>query len=521
MNIGNLLTTAAASRPTQWATVRGPQRQNYRQFNARVNRLAHGLAALGAQPGTNISILMTNGPEMLEVMFAGFKAGCGVVPINFRLHPRECSYIVSHSESRIVFTEERFQDTLAQTDGDLVQIVTTGPPTERFLSYEAVLAEQSDRYDDVDVDPDDIAWIFYTSGTTGQPKGAMLSHRNLWGMTQRFHQDILPDPGEREAVLHAAPLSHGSGLYALPNVANVASHIFLETSSFEPQQVLTILQEEQVTNLFAAPAMINRLLECSQMERTDTSSIRALVYGGAPMMVEDLKRAIRYFPNMVQIYGLGETPMTITYLPQEAHRVSSDGHVTSDRHAQRLGSAGIPRTGVDVAVVDNAGKVLPSGNIGEVVTRSEVVTKGYWKDPAATAAALKAGWLHTGDLGHFDDDGFLYLSDRSKDMIISGGENIYPREIEEVLTTHPAVREVAVIGVPDDKWGEAVKAVVVLHQGHDADAQQLIGFCQDHIASYKKPKSIDFVDELPKNNYGKTLKRELREPYWSDETRQI
>ena len=515
MNIGSLLTTAAAGRPEQWATVRGPQRQNYRQFNARVNRLAHGMAALGATRGTNIAILMTNMPQMLEVMFAGFKAGCGVVPINFRLHPQECSYIVSHSESRVVFTEEQFQGTFPPGAGDPVQMVTTGPQTEGSLSYEAVLDGQSDLYDEVDANPDDVAWLFYTSGTTGRPKGAMLTHRNLWGMTERFHQDILPDPGDHEAVLHAAPLSHGSGLYALPNVAIAASHIFLETSSFEPQRVLEILHEQAVTNLFAAPAMINRLLECSQMEHTDTSSIRALVYGGAPMMVDDLKRAITHFPNMVQIYGLGETPMTITYLSQEAHRIGGD------RQEKRLGSAGIPRTGVDVAVVDSQGKVLPTGKIGEVVTRSEVVTTGYWKDPAATAEALKAGWLHTGDLGHFDDDGYLYLSDRSKDMIISGGENIYPREIEEVLTKHLAVREVAVIGVPDDRWGEAVKAVVVLHRGHDADAQELISFCQDHIASYKKPKSIDFVDELPKNNYGKTLKRELREPYWADATRQI
>lgn len=518
MNIGRLLTTAAETRPTQWATVRGSQRQNYLQFNARVNRLAHGLAALGATPGTNIAILMTNVPEMLEAMFAGFKAGCGVVPINFRLHPQEYAYIMSHSEARVLVTEASFQKSLAEVachlDGVAHQI-TTGAPEKGFLSYESVLAEQSERYDDADVAPDDVAWLFYTSGTTGQPKGAMLTHRNLWGMTQRFHQDILTDPGDREVVLHAAPLSHGSGLYALPNMANAAAHVFLESSSFEPEMVLRLLEEEKVTNLFAAPAMINRLLECPQMARTDTSMLKALVYGGAPMMVADLKHAISSFPNMVQIYGLGETPMTITSLSQEAHRSADDGHL------KRLSSAGVPRTGVDVAVVDNTGQPLPAGEIGEVVTRSEVVTKGYWNDPDATANALKAGWLHTGDLGHFDEDGYLYLSDRSKDMIISGGENIYPREIEEVLTKHPAIREAAVIGVPDDTWGEAVKAVVVRHAGQVVTAQQLIAFCQDNIASYKKPKTIDFVDDLPKNNYGKILKRELRAPYWRGETRQI
>ncbi|MEE3373156.1 MAG: long-chain-fatty-acid--CoA ligase [Planctomycetota bacterium] len=518
MNIGRLLTTAAQTRPTQWATVRGSQKLNYLQFNGRVNRLANGLAAIGADPGTNISILMTNGPQMLEAMFAGFKAGCGVVPINFRLHPQEYAFIIAHSESRVVVTEEAFQDSLNQVDTLLDGVthrIATGAAEQGFLQYEAVLAEQSDRYDDVDVQPDDVAWLFYTSGTTGQPKGAMLTHRNLWGMTQRFHQDILTHPGDREVVLHAAPLSHGSGLYALPNMANAASHVFLETSSFAPDKVLQVLQDEAVTNFFAAPAMINRLLDCPQIEHTDTSALKALVYGGAPMMVEDLKRAIQKFPNMVQIYGLGETPMTITYLSQEAHRLAGEPYL------RRLASAGLPRTGVDVAVVDNTGQMLPAGDMGEVVTRSEVVTKGYWNDPDATASALKKGWLHTGDLGHFDDDGYLYLSDRSKDMIISGGENIYPREIEEVLTRHTAIREVAVIGVPDEKWGEAVKAVVVLQENHAVSERELIRFCQDHIASYKKPKTIEFVEELPKNNYGKILKRELRAPYWQEGMRQI
>ena len=518
MNIGRLLTTAAQSRPTQWATVRGAQRQNYHQFNGRVNRLANGLVALGVNPGTNISILMTNGPQMLEAMFAGFKAGCGVVPINFRLHPEESAFIIAHSESRVVLTEAGFQDALTQVDallGGVTHKIATGSTENGFLQYEAVLAEQSDHYDDVDVQSDDVAWLFYTSGTTGQPKGAMLTHQNLWGMTERFHQDILPHPSDREVVLHAAPLSHGSGLYALPNMANAATHVFLETSSFAPDEVLRILQDEAVTNLFAAPAMINRLLDCPQIAHTDTSSLEALVYGGAPMMVEDLKRAIDKFPKMVQIYGLGETPMTITSLSQEAHRLAGEPHLT------RLASAGVARTGVDVAVVDSTGEALPAGKIGEVVTRSEVVTIGYWKDPAATANALKNGWLHTGDLGHFDEDGYLYLSDRSKDMIISGGENIYPREIEEVLTKHAAIREVAVIGVPDAEWGEAVKAIVVRQHDQDVSEQELIRFCQDHIASYKKPKTIEFVEELPKNNYGKILKRELRAPYWQKGTRQI
>ena len=366
------------------------------------------------------------------------------------------------------------------------------------------------------MEPDDVAWVFYTSGTTGRPKGAMLTHRNLLSMTLAYYADYGP-LGPTDTILHAAPLSHGSGLYALPNMAKGAAHVILESKSFDPEMVFKAIEECKVTNMFAAPTMVNLLVQSPAVDRYDFSSLKKLIYGGGPMHAEDLKEARRKLgPCLVQLYGMGETPMTITYLPSEDHVVEG-----SPQKVKRLAAAGIPHTGVEVKVFDPDDREVPCGKLGEVVTRSDVVMKGYWRDPKATAETLQGGWLHTGDMGYVDEQGYLFLMDRSKDMIISGGENIYPREIEEVILQHPAVREVAVIGVPDPKWGEAVKAVVSMIPGESVTQDELIIFCKDRMASYKKPKSVDFVDELPKNNYGKIVKRDLRTRYWKGRKRLV
>lgn len=266
-----------------------------------------------------------------------------------------------------------------------------------------------------------------------------------------------------------------------------------------------------------APPMIKRLIDSPAIDRFALSSLKYLNYGGAPMLVEDLMNAMRKLgPCLVQLYGQAESPMTITYLPHADHLLDGDAD-----QMKRLASAGIPRTDVEVKIVDPAGNELPPGETGEIVTRSDLVMKGYWRDPDATAEALRDGWLHTGDLGYLDEQGYLFLMDRSKDMIISGGENIYPREIEEAIVGHPAVREVAVIGVPDPEWGEAIKAVVSLVPGRTVSETELIDFCAEHIARYKRPRSVEFVDELPKNNYGKIVKRELREKYWEGRTSRV
>jgi len=459
VNVSQLLTKSAKTFPENLALVHGPKSLTYAQFNARVNRLANALCRLGIQQGDNVAILQYNYPEILESIFACFKVGCGAVPINFRLHPNEFAFIVDHSEAKAVILSPEFNEAIIgirERIPNVRHLITLSCAQGEILDYEELLPVESDQFRDADVQPDDLAWLFYTSGTTGMPKGAMLTHRNLIATTMNFYADICPGFGPDDVVLHAAPLSHGSGIYALPNIGKAATNVILESKSFDPELIFKTIQEYRITNMFAAPTMIKLMVESPAVDKYDHSSLRALNYGGAPMLVEDLKQAMaRLGPCLVQLFGQGESPMTITYLPHRDHLL--DG---SPDQMKRLSSAGFPRTDVEVKIFDGDDKELSPGETGEIVTRSDLVMKGYWRNPDATAVTMKNGWLHTGDMGYMDEKGYLFIMDRSKDMIISGGENIYSREIEEVLIQHEAVREVAVIGVPDPQWGEAIKAVV-------------------------------------------------------------
>ena len=520
MNVSQLLTKSARTFPQNLALVHGPKRLTYAQFNARVNRLANALCRLGIQQGDNVAVLQYNYPETLESIFACFKVGCGCVPINFRLHPNEFAFIIDHAEAKAVILSPEFNETMI-TIRDRIpnarHFITLSNAEGELLDYEKMISAELDQFRDVDTKPDDLAWLFYTSGTTGMPKGAMLTHRNLIAMTMNFYADICPGFGPDDVILHAAPLSHGSGLYALPNIGKATTNVILASKSFDPELIFKTIQEYRVTNMFVAPTMIKLMVESNAVDRYDHSSLSALNYGGAPMLVEDLEQAMtKLGPCLVQLFGQAESPMTITYLPHRDHLLEG-----SPDQMKRLGSAGFPRTDVEVKIFDGDDRELPPGETGEIVTRSDLVMKGYWRNPEGTAETIKNGWLHTGDMGYMDERGCLFIMDRSKDMIISGGENIYPREIEEVLIKHAAIREVAVIGIPDPKWGEAIKAVVSLVPGQSATEEELIIFCRNNIASYKKPKSVDFVDELPKNSYGKILKRDLRARYWKDKERKV
>jgi acyl-CoA synthetase (AMP-forming)/AMP-acid ligase II len=520
MNVGTLLTKSARTFPKNLAVAHGHKKFTYAQFNSRINRLANALAGLGIKRGDNVALVQYNYPEMLESMFACFKAGYGAVPINFRLHPNEFGFIIDHSQAKAVIVSPEFNEAISYIRDRIPlarYLITLSGAEGELLDYEKLISAESDQWDDAHVQPDDLAWLFYTSGTTGLPKGAMLTHRNLLAMTMNFYADMCPGLGPDDAILHAAPLSHGSGLYALPNIGKAAANIILESKSFDPELVLKTIEEYRITNMFAAPTMVKLMAESPAVGRYDYKSLKAFSYGGAPMLVEDLKEAmVKLGPCLVQLFGQAESPMTITYLSHRDHVL--DG---TPEQMRRLASAGFPRTDVEVKIFDSEDKELSPGEMGEIVTRSDLVMKGYWRNPEATADTIKNGWLHTGDMGYMDESGYLFIMDRSKDMIISGGENIYPREIEEVLVRHPAIREVAVIGVPDPKWGEAIKAVVALLPGQSATEEELIEFCKDNIASYKKPKSVDFVHELPKNNYGKILKRELRATYWEGKERKV
>jgi len=519
MNISQLLTKTAKTFPNRTALVYGNKTRTYAEFNGRANRLARALNALGVRSGDNVAILQYNYAETLESLFACFKAGCGAVPINFRLHPKEFAFIIQHSQSRALIISPEFNEAVVQIrkliPGAEFIISIKGGQGE-IMDYEQVLADSATHWIDAEVAPDDLAWLFYTSGTTGKPKGAMLTHRNLLAMTMNFFADMC-SLGPEDIILHAAPLSHGSGLYALPNIAKGSCNVILPDKTFNAESIFKVIENHGITNFFAAPTMVKRLVESPRLEQYNLSSLRCLIYGGGPMYARDLKNAIQKLgPCLVQLYGQAESPMTISYLPQSDHVL--DGTLAQEK---KLTSAGIARTDVEVAVFDENERELPPGSVGELVTRSDLVMKGYWQNPQATEDALRSGWLHTGDQGYMDQAGYVYLMDRSKDMIISGGENIYPREVEEILMRHPAVREAAVIGIPDPNWGEAVKAVIALVPGQSVSEEKLIEFCKNNIASYKKPKSVDFVEELPKNNYGKIVKRELRAKYWQDRDRRV
>jgi acyl-CoA synthetase (AMP-forming)/AMP-acid ligase II len=472
---------------------------SYGAFEAQVGAIAGALAARhGLKRGERVALAMENCPEYLPLLYGIWRAGLSAVPMNNKLHAKEMAWILADSQSRLCIASPKLADALSAPGlGHLPPIIATGTGEHRaLLAGEPVRGEPGEALDE--------AWLFYTSGTTGRPKGAMLSHRNLLFACQCYYADI-DYIDTRDTILHAAPLTHGSGLYGLAHIARGAHNVILE-GSFEPERVFAALGTYPNCAMFAAPTMVSRLINDPRAGSADTGNLKTVIYGGAPMYLSDLKRALELVgPKLYNLYGQGESPMTITGLDKAMH-----AEFAGTGRDDRLGSVGVPRTGVAVKVVDEQGCELPRGEVGEIVTASDCVMTGYWNNPEANAKALRDGWLWTGDIGAMDADGFLTIKDRSKDMIISGGSNIYPREIEEVLLTHPAVLEAAVVGRPHGEWGEEVVAFVVTRQGAAVTGPDLDALCLDNIARFKRPKAYRFVAALPKNNYGKILKTELR-----------
>jgi len=473
----------------------------------------HLRGKLDLQPGDRAALLMKNCPAYLELLVAGWYAGLTMVPVNAKLHQREFAYILEHSGARIGFATPDLMETVAPLADEI-------PPLERVI--EVGSAHRFDEAEAIGMEPrqaDDVAWLFYTSGTTGRPKGAMLTHNNLLAMTLSYFIDVDYISPE-DAVLHAAPMSHGSGCYILPHAAAGACQIIPKSGGFDPSEMAELFEIYSGVTVFAAPTMVKRMSEhpaFNPLARTSkrdpgksqktAPGLKTIVYGGGPMYLADLHRAQGVFGyRLAQIYGQGESPMCITALDKRAH-----ADVDHPRYLERLQSAGKVQTVMQMQVVDEDGRGLSPGDIGEVVAKGDAVMAGYWRDEAATAAALRNGWLYTGDVGSLDEDGFLTLRDRSKDLIISGGANIYPREVEEVLLQCPGVAEVSVIGQRDEEWGEIIVAFAVADDGVTLDAEALDRFCLEHIARFKRPKRYHFVEALPKNNYGKVLKTALRE----------
>jgi acyl-CoA synthetase (AMP-forming)/AMP-acid ligase II len=518
MNIGHFLTAAARRHPEHPAIICGDRVLSYRQFDERVNALAAGLVDLGLRPGERVAVLMWNQPEMIEAYFAIWKAGACVVPLNARFVSDELLYHVDDSRCFAVMYGQEFETMVADNRRRMAAakyFIGVGPGQLGQLQYEELVEKNlGARAPDVHVDESDLAWLFYTSGTTGRPKGAMLTHGNLSFMAVGWVADLMPLDFQ-DIGLHAAPLSHGAGFHAIALVLKGATQVIPSPHNFRPESFCETVQRFRITNTWLVPTQIKLLLNYPELEKWDLSSLKWIVYGGAPMYVEDLKEALaRIGPVFVQIYGQGETPMTGTYLPQW-------DHILEGRGAERLASCGFARSGLELRIVDDSDNVLSHGKIGELCVSGPSVMTGYWERPEATSETLRGGWLHTGDIGRMDEQGYVYLLDRSKDLVISGGANIYPREVEEVLLQHPAVSEACVFGVPDPIWGESLKAVIVLQENSTVVPTEISEFAAAHLAGYKKPKSIDIVRDLPKNAYGKVLKRELRAPYWDGQDRMV
>ncbi len=503
MNIAHWLARSADTFPDNSALVLGTgQKVTYREFARRAAACAAALRdRFHCRPGDRIAILAGNQPGYLEALYGIWWAGCVAVPINAKLHAREAAFIVADAQAGTCFVSPEWRSALEEIAAEL-------PPSMRLISLASdpfAAMRAGGTMPLVARDPGDLAWLFYTSGTTGKPKGAMLSHRNLAAMTFNYFTDVDSiDAGD--CILHAAPISHGSGLYNFAHVPRGAAQILPASSGFDCAEIIELLKTHCGMTMFAAPTMVKRLTEHVMAHGGDTRNLKTIVYGGGPMYVADLKRALDVFGNkFVQIYGQGESPMTISALSRFHH-----ADTQHPRHEARLASVGVAHSGVRIRICDESGQPVAAGEAGEIFVRGEPVMSGYWNNPEASALALKDGWLLTGDLGVLDDDGFLTLKDRSKDLIISGGSNIYPREIEEVLLMHPAVAEASVVGRPDAEWGETVVAFVVLRENLKVEQRELDRVCLARIARFKRPKEYRFIEALPKNNYGKVLKTELR-----------
>jgi long-chain acyl-CoA synthetase len=504
VNLAHLLARSARVFPGRPAITLGDRAlADYAALARRCGALAASLrTTLGLEPGDRVGIFATNSPAYVEIVWAAWWAGLAVLPINAKLHPKEAEYILDHSGARVCFATADLAEAVLPLAGSvpgLERVIVADTEEYRRLIRGAASPEVAPAA------PDDLAWLFYTSGTTGRPKGVMITHRNLLAMTLCYFADV-DEIGPGDCIVHAAPMSHGSGLYALPHVARAAKQVIPESGGFDAAELFELSRRHPGVTMFAAPTMVKRLVDHARAARPSLDGIKTIVYGGGPMYLADVQDALAVIgQRFVQIYGQGESPMTITALGKR--HFADAAH---PRHLARLASAGVAQSVVELRVADAADRALPAGEAGEVLVRGDAVMKGYWRNPEATAETLRNGWLHTGDVGALDEDGFLTLLDRSKDLIISGGSNIYPREIEEVLLRHPGVHEVSVVGRPHPEWGEEVVAFVVRRAGTAAPEHELDELCLASIARFKRPRAYRFVDSLPKNNYGKVLKTALR-----------
>ncbi len=501
------------------AVLDGALRRTWLETGARVARLGGGLRGIGVERGDRVAVLMLNGHRFLELYYALPWIGALVMPINIRLAPKEILEQLADAEAKLLVVDDAFARMLPALAGQMpsVRVIVhagDGPPPPGTVSLEELI-RNGPAVEDVGASGDELYGLFYTGGTTAASKGVMLSHANI--VTNAYNTNAALTIEANDIYLHAAPMFHmadSASTFAI--TANGGQHAFIP--AFDVAKTLEAIQTLRVSFVLLVPTMINAVVHSPQIGGFDLSSLKRIAYGASPMPAALLEKALSSLGcEFIQGYGMTETAPLLTYLPARDHVVSSD-----EKKQKRLRSAGLPVLNIDLRILDPQGRQLPVGEIGEICVKGANVMKGYWRKPEATAEALRGGFMHTGDLGYLDEDGYVYLVDRAKDMIVSGGENIYCVEVEAALYVHAAVLEAAVFGIPHDEWGEQVHAVVVLKEGQTADPDQLIEHCKSRIASYKCPKTLTLRQEaLPKSGAGKILKRDLRAPFWQGQERQI
>lgn len=509
-----MINTNAQRYADKTALVGEERSHTFEEVRRRINSLVNALADLGVQKGDRVGILAYNCPQYFEV-FGLAKAGRVCVPLNHRSVGRELAYLINNSGISTLIVESAFVEVVDSIRHELDgvgNLICLDAEVEGMTSYEELIASYPSDEPVDEVAVDDPAALYYTSGTTGHPKGATHTHKSLMAEIRIHDGSFGPD----DIVLCVMPFFHvgGSAAHLFPAFAYGATIVIHK--GFDETKVLEAIAKQKVTYVGLVPAMIIRLLEHPNLDEYDLSSLRTIMYVGAPMPLEALRKGIERFGQVFsQLFGQTET-LNVAVLRKEDHKVEGSG-----KEVKRLESAGKPLGQGEMRIVDEHGSDIAPGGVGEILARSDRMMTGYWRMPKETAETIEGGWLHTGDVGRMDEDGYIYLVDRQKDMIISGGENIYSREVEEVLYMHRAVLEAAVVGVPDKKWGESVKAVVVLKDGAKASEEELIDFCKEHLASFKKPRSVEFRDVLPKTGSGKIRKAEIREQYWRGQERRI
>jgi len=511
MYLSQCIKRAAQVSGNKPATLFGDRSHTWNEFNNRIQCLASGMKSLGISAGERVAILALNSDRYLELFFATPWAGAVLVPINIRLAAPEIFFTLNDSETEILVVDDAFAQMLPALQGKMTtvkKIVFAGegetPPG--CINYEELIAK-SEPVEDAERGGDDLAGLFYTGGTTGRSKGVMLSHDNL--MSNALNVIPFMKFDETSVYLHVAPMFHLADCASTFSLTMAAgTHTFLP--KFDPQETLQIMQDKKVSVCLLVPTMVNMLINFPDIDKYDISSLKTILYGASPMPEAVLLRAMELFPDceFKQGYGMTETSPVMTFL-------DSKFHVTDGPRSGKLKSAGYPAFGVEILIADENDDELPRGEVGEVIARGPNVMQGYWKMPEVTQETLRNGWMHTGDMAYMDEDGFVYIVDRNKDMIISGGENVYSSETEQAVYKHPAVQECAVIGIPHKEWGEQVHAVVVFKPGQSASEDELKTHCSELIAGYKCPRSWEIREEpLPMSGAGKILKTELREPHW-------